>query len=254
GKADGGANMGTAVHRMAEKIDRGEPLGTIPEAYRADLEAYSHATKCLKMTDIERFCVLDSLGVGGTPDRRALYRGQSYIVDIKTGKIDWPGEMAMQLAIYAHSHWYDPTTGQREPIECSQTHGIIIHLPAGQGVCQLYWLNIAAGWDAVQLVPQIMEYRKLEKRLTAPLVAVEATQPVDVREQARSLGERLRLTAAARAAIEKAETSLALQRIFEHAQSLGIWGDDLMHASNRRRTQLREADAMTDALLGAEAS
>lgn len=43
--ASAAATTGTAIHALTEKIDRGEELPPIPEAYRADLEAYRRETR-----------------------------------------------------------------------------------------------------------------------------------------------------------------------------------------------------------------
>jgi hypothetical protein len=218
-------------------MDRLEPLGTVPAEYRGDLEAYSHATECLKMIEIERFCVHDGLRVGGTPDGVVEYNGQHYIADKKTGSIDFPGEMAMQLAIYSRSEFYDPATGARAPLPpVSQTHGIIIHLPAGQGVCQLYWINIQAGWDAVQLVEPIKAYRKLEKQLTKPLAPIVET-------------ERGRAAAAEREIVNKrarALTAISYATDISHLDIVwrdfhAVWSDELTEAARQRKTQLTQA-------------
>ena len=42
------ATIGTAIHTLTEKHDRGEDLGVIPEDYVADIQAYADATKQFK--------------------------------------------------------------------------------------------------------------------------------------------------------------------------------------------------------------
>ncbi len=82
----------------------------------------------------------------------------------------------MQLAVYAHSRFYEIPTGQRTPLpEVSTQRGIIIHLPAGTGTCALHWVNIDAGWAAVQLASQVRTWRA-RKDLTTPLNVAAAIE------------------------------------------------------------------------------
>ncbi|KQP24317.1 hypothetical protein [Aeromicrobium sp. Leaf272] len=87
--ASGAATTGTALQALTELIDRGQPLPALPEAARADLEAYAAATAHLTATHIEQFTVVDKLKVGGTADRVVQVNGVSYMADIKTDSIEW---------------------------------------------------------------------------------------------------------------------------------------------------------------------
>jgi hypothetical protein len=169
-KAGAAADIGTALHGFTERIDRGQPLGAIPQEYAADIDAYRRATEGLDWLNIETFRVHDDFQVAGTADRIGLIHGQPTIVDIKTGSIDYPHKMAMQLAMYARSLPYDIATDKRgtdaEPV--SLNTGIIIHLPAGQGRCDLYEIDIAKGWGACLIARQVWSWRGT-KELTRPL-------------------------------------------------------------------------------------
>jgi hypothetical protein len=146
----------------------------VPEAYRADLDAYAAATAKLEIVGIERFSVLDELKIGGTHDRTVRYQGRDYIADIKTGSVEYGAlKIAMQLAVYSRSVLYDPATRERTPLEVDQDRAIVIHLPAGQGRCDLHWVDIAAGWEAVQVATQVRQWRKRRGLLT-PLTDVSA--------------------------------------------------------------------------------
>lgn len=178
-KASAASTTGTALHALAERIDRGEELGTVPGSADADLAAYREATACLNHVLIEQFLVNDELRVGGTPDRFSYLAGDDGLLraaDIKTGQISYSaGKIAMQLAIYAHCRCYDPATGDRWPLPgtVDQQWGIVIHLPAGQAECRLYWVDLARGWDAVQLATQVRSWRRA-KGLLQPLASAEA--------------------------------------------------------------------------------
>ena len=161
GLAGDAAETGTALHALTERVDRGERLGVIPVEYKADIEAYRRATEHIEFVGIETFRVHDLWKVAGTADRIGLVHGRPMIMDIKTGSIDYPHKMAMQLAMYSRSVPYDIATDTRgEDAEAvNPNYGIIIHLPAGQGVCELYEIDIAKGWGACLIAKQVWDWR-----------------------------------------------------------------------------------------------
>lgn len=163
------AMNGTSMHSFTERIDRGEPIGDVPDLFRPDVLAYQASTVAMKRLHVEEFVVCDEIKAAGTPDLIVEFDGGRYIADKKTGSVDYPHKMAAQLAIYAHSQIYDIATGTRRPLPgVDGRRGIIIHLPAGEGRAQLYWINIAAGWDAVQLGVKVREWRS-RKSILEPI-------------------------------------------------------------------------------------
>jgi hypothetical protein len=170
------ATTGTALHSFTERIDRGEPLGHVPAEYQADLEAYKRATEGIEWVGIETFRVHDELMVAGTADRigRLEWKERLVIADVKTGGIEFGvGKMAMQLALYARMTPYDIATDTRaaDPGEIDLNTGIIIHLPAGQGICNLYEIDIAKGWGHVLIAKKVWDARgnSTAKKLLHPL-------------------------------------------------------------------------------------
>lgn len=171
-KSSAAADIGTALHSFTERMDRGEQLGHVPAEYRADLNAYRRATSAIEWVGIESFRVLDDWQIAGTADRIGIFphRDRLRIADIKTGSIDYPHKMAMQLAMYARMVPYriaDDTRGA-DPGEIDLNTGIIIHLPAGQGRCDLYEIDIMKGWGACLIARQVWDWRAT-KGLTQPL-------------------------------------------------------------------------------------
>jgi hypothetical protein len=179
--ASSAATTSTALHRLAERLDRGEHLD-IPAAAKADLEAYRRATDGIDWLHIEQITVHDGLKVAGTPDRIGRFlqggsRGRVY--DIKTGSVEWGmGKIAMQLALYAHSRLYDPVTGRRTDLDVDLDTAVVIHLPAGEGRCELLEVDIAAGWEAVQLATRVRAWRA-RKDLARPVALVDTAEAVD---------------------------------------------------------------------------
>jgi hypothetical protein len=162
------ATIGTALHSFAEKIDLGQDFGPIPDEWAADLVAYQKATEQLNKIFIEQFCVLDKFKIAGTPDRVVEYKGERFIADIKTGRIDHPNNIAIQLAIYANGSPYNIATGRRGSWgDVNKDKAIIIHLPAGTGLCKLVWVDIAEGWKGVQFAMKVRQWRD-KKGLATP--------------------------------------------------------------------------------------
>lgn len=175
--ASRGANIGTQIHEATEKYDRGEELPPLGK-FQADVDAYIQATRGLEVAAVEQFRVHDDLHIGGTADRLFLIDGKLTIADIKTGGLWDVGKMAMQLAVYANSVPYNPETNTREvdPHPVDTTRGLLIHLPEGKGTCDLYWLNLQVGMEAVHLAAEVRRWRRFHKnKATRQEVIVDCT-------------------------------------------------------------------------------
>lgn len=172
--ANDASRRGTYMHTVTEAADRGMDPGKVelptlstgpldPSAYIADLAAYLEATEPFKMLAVEAFLVHDPLKVGGTTDRIVQYQGRRYIADLKTGdSVDFSAlTISAQLAMYARSRPYDHVTAQRlDPHGCELDRGIVIHLPFGQARCDLYWVDLLAGWEAVMVARDVRAARQ----------------------------------------------------------------------------------------------
>lgn len=213
-KAHAAATTGTALHSLVDQHDQGTlDLQKVPAAYRPDIEAYAAATKHLKVVAIEQFGVLDELKVAGTWDRIYRYQGRNYIGDTKTGSIEYGmGKIAMQLGVYAHCHAYDWKGNRRTPLDVDQRRGVIVHLPAGTGTCQLHWVDIDAGWDAAGgLAVAVHQWRK-RKGLAVPFIAAleQAADPLSDRiAAAATVAELTNLWRASNGTWTDAHTELA---------------------------------------------
>ena len=186
-KSHAAAEIGTALHRMTERLDLGEDVEA--GAYNSDLEAYAESLTrsgiVIRPEFVECRMVCDDLRMAGTADRivdfssdspirevLGLEAGELMIADLKTGtSIDFGAlGFAAQLAAYAHGHLYDIQTDERvETPNINKRHGLIIHLPAGQGVCVLYLVDLVAGYAAAELANQIRHVRKQSKNWLRPV-------------------------------------------------------------------------------------
>jgi hypothetical protein len=225
-KAKAGATTGSALHSLTERIDKGEEVGPVPADYLPDLAAYTEATQSLKHVLIEQFCVLDAKKIGGTPDRVVRYKGKRYIADLKTGSIELGIlKISMQLAVYARSNTYDFLTGERGVHGAEVDKGLIIHLPAGTGTCELLWVDLVEGWYAVQVAQKVREARKIRfDSLVTPFESPDTiTSPIAEGEIHRAGPDPLVAT------INACLTAEQVREVWK--ANAAIWTDDLTAAA-----------------------
>jgi hypothetical protein len=166
--ADAKANMGTALHAMCQRVDEGEDI-TFPEPVQSDVAAYRAAMDkagIVVIPDmIEKVVVLNDLNLAGKFDRGVTFGSSKYIADLKTGADLTFGmdSIAVQLACYANADsLYEPKTKKHTPMpgDIDKDLAIVIHLPAGQAVCNFYWVDIKAGWEAAIHAAFARKWRK----------------------------------------------------------------------------------------------
>jgi hypothetical protein len=222
------ANLGTALHGLTELVDAGASLDSIPDEHRADMDAYLEATKDLMHTWVETLTVNDEYKVAGTPDRiSTLPTGQRVIFDLKTGEIQYSiGKIAMQLAMYAHSHIYNLDTHERTQHNADRTIGIVAHLPAGTGKCELVEVDLVAGWEAVQLAREVRAWRSrkdISKPYTPKTIIPNNASPALAPDPIIEL-------------INACDTVDALEGVYE--LHIGEWTNEHTAAASERKLQL----------------
>jgi hypothetical protein len=170
-QSDKSANLGTALHTFGEWADSpGFDIGRVPAEYRTHVTNYLLARQRAKVKALamERFVVCDELGAAGSFDRLDLYESADHgtlivIDDLKTGSsaTDYPHNITMQVATYAHSVLYDVETGTRTPIPgVSLKIGLLTHWDQATGECRIYELDLVAGWEAARLAADVHAWRK----------------------------------------------------------------------------------------------
>lgn len=214
--AKASANLGTALHSFTEDVDSGQALNDVPEAHRPDIRAYMIALESAGIQVIpgmiERRTVVPEFGVGGTLDRGlfiprdspagrslGLAEDTNVIGDVKTGAtldFGW-GEIAIQLALYAHGInevgvWEPRDRRWLKGLTMAQDFGIVMHIPAGTAQCTLYTVDLSRGWAAAGLNAQVREWRKAQGLSESLSLSPEPSPFLDLLAQA--VGEPGRLT------------------------------------------------------------
>ena len=190
-EAGAAATIGTALHALTDRLDRGLEIPDVGED-RYALQAYSATMRHFTVHAIEQFVVCDPLKSAGTADRVLSPKGIMFapdgtritpddrlIDDTKTSSTaDYFGiKFCVQEAVYAHGVPYAHGTGRYDwpdGIAPRTDWGLIMHVPSGGSSAQLYWVNLRIGWELAELAVEVREWRK-RKDLVVP-----AQLPVDL--------------------------------------------------------------------------
>lgn len=247
--ASSGANLGTALHAFTERVDLGEKVD-VPTPWKADIDAYRNTMAAEKVgvtADwIERITVVRQLQVAGTFDRiLTMPDGLLRIGDVKTGKdlsYSW-GEIAIQLALYAHgAAIWDDRTATWEPMpDLDKQVGVVIWLPVGRGHCELFEVDLAAGWEMARTCGVVREWRK-RKDLARPLngTSMPVTLSASTRSTPRSTPKPDNRTGSAglHLLIKKAGSIDALTQLWAEADAVGAWLPAHTEAAKARKDVL----------------
>jgi hypothetical protein len=195
GKGAESADIGTALHAMSVRWEDPEDDFEPPEEFAKSLRVYSKvlADYGLVSEMMEYHCVNLEMGCAGTADR--LYKttgtvvtpdgemhppGTLFVGDLKTGKkLDFslPG-YTVQMALYADGELYDVVRDEFLPTPpINKDWGILVHLPAGQEICTLIWVDLGVGKWGAELVAQVKDWRRKWKNVAA-YGAYEFTPPL----------------------------------------------------------------------------
>ena len=249
-----GANMGTALHEFTQRVDQGEiTVDDIPEPWRADVQAYVDTIRAHGLTIvtdlIEVTLVNDELQLAGTADR--FYRtrqGTLICADLKTGKAIGANPLAymVQLTAYAHSELYNIDTGQRTPIgDVDLETGLIIHLPAGRAVCDLYEVNLKSSLLAARLAVNVKHWQKRRDLITKLPAPRTIPQAVDIIVDA--FPGAVPLVSDARRAWLVARINHLRGNQFAYRDLAALWPSDIPKLSNKDH---HHTDQQIDILAG----
>lgn len=225
-----GANMGTALHAYAERVDRGEDLTDVPmkgstraalDRYHETMTQYGFVTRPEFM---ERVVLNSEFGIVGRLDRilyDPVFWDLPRIGDLKTGStMDFGGlEIAMQLGLYANSDYiWNSDEGKWETFpEMDTQWAIVMHLPSKGGDCEIYDVDIDGGWKCVRLAMNVRTARRRGKGFLQPR----------------------RNDRAWRVRILKAQSAEDLSAIWRDAQAARKWNKELEAYGKKRLQEIR---------------
>ena len=169
------ADIGTALHLATEHADLATDARP-PDPWLADVAAYANTLhragiRC-PAEWVERVVLNTAAGAAGTVDRIVTgpWGPLPRIADLKTGSAPDRLSYAVQLAIYANADHLLAIDGQSwEPMPAIDLEtALIFHLPAGTGTCEIVEVDIAKGWELVQLCLAVREARKTKALFRPP--------------------------------------------------------------------------------------
>jgi hypothetical protein len=196
----GGGNArrdrGTAIHDALEQYVRTGRLPVDVEMSRnvvgVDL-ALEDAGFEIVPDYVEAMVVLDAFRIAGRMDMVLRHTdGTLYVGDLKTGSSVNYGQLAWacQLAIYANAdniYEQGPATDGSEDVrhpmpDVDKARAVIVHLNEDTDACDVYWLDIAAGREALDVAMSVRGMKK-RKGLLVPVAqggTDSTTEPVVV--------------------------------------------------------------------------
>lgn len=245
--ANQGSNHGTAVHSLAEKVDRGEPLPRGTRKSNADtIKAYQNAmalAQCQVYPEYIERVVLAYIGdvpVVGRLDRVVGTEMPALLKLVRPGPIDMIGDLktgktmlgelsfAIQLSIYAHASYVWDEDGERwvpiedTGLELDKDAALVMHAPSDDKRCDIQLVNIREGWECAHLAMDVRASQR-KKNLTEKIVTATAN---------RWLGD-----------ILKATSKDELSKIWEEANQAGEWTRELLEAGQKRKAFLERGKA-----------
>jgi len=192
GGGDKASDLGTAWHAIAHQAAE-EPDWMPPAPYDRDIAALRETLRVAGLEIVgrmnERMMVNDDWRIAGTADLILTDGTDLFFADYKTGReVKYSGlDYSIQLAIYANcqnlyiQHPTDPLLDIREPMPpVSKSTGIIIHIRPGSGHCDLYWLDLEIGLEALELAMEVRVMRTQKPLVKiAPAAQVKAEKIVE---------------------------------------------------------------------------
>jgi hypothetical protein len=175
------ADLGTLIHKVLELSWFDESYKP-PEQFVTLVGAVHDQLRRCGLEPVpdsaERFVINEEHQVAGTFDLLVTDGTEQFVADIKTGSVDYSSiGFACQLACYANADWFYDGYARTPIWEVSKSTGVIIHANPDTNRCELYWLDLEVGSQALELAVEVREMRK-QKALTKiePVAATRAQQ------------------------------------------------------------------------------
>lgn len=190
-------DLGIALHAALEAS--WADVDAAPEHFAKDVVAVHEALAAAGLAVLpslaERVVVNDAYKVAGTFDLVLTdANGEFYVADIKTGSSIVYGALgfAIQLALYATANNLyvqgaakDGSEDLREEMPAlNQNHGVILHVEPYSAKCELHWIDLATGREALNLAMAVREMRKVKVLSPVEPANLPAFEEEDLEEQA----------------------------------------------------------------------
>lgn len=178
GATDEGANMGTAIHNVLQRVDQGEPRDSFHPYFHQVVDNYLATLAAAKLTVIpeliERVVLCDRYGCAGKFDNiMAEDDGTLVVVDKKSeaDPTDGPQSICTQLGLYANSdRMMNYQTGQYEAMpQVRKDYAIVIHIDRDTFEVKVHRFDIERGWASARLAWEKREWNKA-KHLCHPYI------------------------------------------------------------------------------------
>jgi len=236
------ADRGTVVHAVTEM----DYEGYIPISVITEEAAFQ---ECMAINDIlrvesELFVVNDELQVAGTFDHLFHIAEFGLVIgDTKNGRNANNLGFACQFANYSRSSWYNPSTGERIPMneyvkarygidgQVNQDFALLLSVKAaidgGIGEVKISEVDIAWGYEACKLAAQVRDFRNSEAGKVLQTKRLKHVKGVAAKKLAtKAICDRLSVT----------ESVEMLKVIWRHYKP--IWNDEMTAAYVARRDEL----------------
>ncbi len=112
------AELGSAIHDLVDRHNKGETLDRVHPDYRPFLDTYERYIKEFSPGVIESEVTVwsDTYNFAGTLDMITMFDDEAVIIDLKTGASGvWP-DVSLQLAAYARADCILEPSGERRPM------------------------------------------------------------------------------------------------------------------------------------------
>lgn len=187
--------LGTAIHKVLE-CSWTDPDYQPPAQFQKHVESVNEQLRKSGLAVVpgstERFVVCNQFKAAGSFDVALTDGTTTFIADLKTGSSVDLGALgfSIQLACYANAEtFYDGET-HTPMMDVSKTTGVIIHLNPDDATCNLYWLDLTTGFEALKLAVAVRAMRT-HKPLTKvlPTAVNKAANLATKAEQVASNGD-----------------------------------------------------------------
>jgi hypothetical protein len=194
--ANAARDRGTEMHRITELSDLGRLARLTPDMlavsdrWRRALEAAG-----IELLDghVEGVVLVPGMNVCGTFDRLARWRGETVVLDLKTGasKLRYPHSMAVQLALLANAEWITVGDGERNDdrttwtefrpladLGVSRTVGLIVAMPSDGDDAEVHALDLEQGWQAARLAHEAKQWTASKPATLVATVTLTPAIPI----------------------------------------------------------------------------